>query len=320
MQVAVIGAGRGLMQTLKAIRPIATHVTVITPGSAVKGADALIRRVTSFASAADAYQVIHHCGGDAQMQRLWSQQFTPLGTPYDGVPFGVMQLIAHAQQLGSMQDALDVMRQQIRCEVEVYLVSESVHHVLVHTINGDVVQGMPDTPTTVIQSVSLSPQVQTSAAVIRALRVAQLVVIAPGSLYTNVLPALLPHGMADTMRNMTAQVVCVTPLSTVHGQTDAYRAVDYVARVSRVLGRGSINTALVNTSPYTPQQRAFLTQHGVAPLVHTADDQSILQALGIQMIGRDMLLVDDQTDLSVARLTTHHETELRRGCVLASKQ
>lgn len=320
MDVAIIGAGRGLMQTLKAIRPIASHVTVITPSSSLKGADALIRRLTAFASASDAYRVLQHCGGDAQMQRLWDQQFAPLGTPFDQVPFGMLHLIAQAQQLGSMQGALESMRQQIRCEIDVYLVTEDVHHVLVHTLDGQVHQVHHELPSTGIQTVTLSPQVQASSAVTHALRVAQLVIIAPGSLYTTVLPALLPQGMAETMRNMTAHVLCVTPLATVQGQTDAYRAVDYVARIARVLGRGSVNTALVNTAVYTPAQRAFLTQHGVSPLAATPDDAAILQALGVQLIGRDLLALDAQTELSVKRLTTHHETELRMGCVLASKQ
>jgi uncharacterized cofD-like protein len=319
MHIVVIGAGRGLMQTLKAVKPVATQLTVVTPSCAHSASDALIRRLGGFVAATQAFQVLHQFGGDAQMQRLWGQRFASLGTPYDGVPFGILHLLAHAQQLGSMQEALALLQQQIRCSVDVFLVSETVHDVLLHQNNGDVVRHQPGQSVATVTQAELTPAVQVNPAVIRALRVAQLVVIAPGSLYTTVLPALLPSGMADTLRSMTAQVVCVTPLTTVAGQTDAFRCVDYVARVARTIGRGGLDTALVNNATYSVAQRAVLTKHGVAPLLTTAGDGEIVQALGVRMVARDFLMLDGDAEVAVSQLTTHHETELRMGCVQASR-
>lgn len=319
MHIVVIGAGRGLMQTLKAVRPVATHLTVVTPSCAHSTADALIRRLGGFAAATQAFQTIHQHGGDAQMHRLWGQRFAALGTPYDGVPFGILHLLAHAQQLGSMQEALTLLQQQIRCSIDVLMVSETVHDVLLHQSNGDVVRHQPGQSVATVTQAELAPEIQVNPAVVRALRVAQLVVIAPGSLYTTVLPALLPLGMADTLRSMTAQVVCVAPLTTVAGQTDAFRCVDYVARVARTIGRGGLDTALVNNTPYGGSHRAVLAKHGMAPLLTTAGDGDIMQALGVRMVARDFLMLEDDVEPTLSRLTTHHETELRMGCVQASR-
>lgn len=319
MHVVVIGAGRGLIQTLKAVRPVATQLTVVTPSCAHSAPDALIRRLGGFAAATQAFQVLHQFGGDAQMQRLWGQHFASLGTPYDGVPFGVLHLLAHAQQLGSVQEALALLQQQIRCNIDVFLVSETLHDVLLHQSNGEVVRYQPGQRITGVTQAELAPEVPVNPAVVRALRVAQLVVIAPGSLYTTVLPALLPIGMAETLRSMTAQVVCVTPLTTVAGQTDAFRCVDYVARVARAIGRGGLDTALVNNAPYSTAHRAVLAKHGLAPLVTTAGDGDIVQALGVRLVARDFLMLDGAPDRTLGQLTTHHETELRMGCVQASR-
>jgi hypothetical protein len=57
----------------------------------------------------------------------------------------------------------------------------------------------------------------------------------------------------------------------------------------------------------------------VAPLLTTAGDGEIVQALGVRMVARDFLMLDGDAEVAVSQLTTHHETELRMGCVQASR-
>lgn len=325
MHVVVIGGGTGLWQTIDAVRPIAQRLSVVVPTCANAGADALIRRLGPFPGLSTVMDVMVHYSGDAAMQRLMQQQFLPLGTPYDRIPFGVLQLIAMAQSSGVLNDTLDAIRTQLRCDIDVLMASETPHDVVArtsdnHTYHGAAALSQPLTAP--VHHFSLDPAVAAHPHVLKVLRVADLVVIAPGHLYRTVLPALLPTGIGETLRTLTGRVACCGALTTIPGYTDAFRAVDYVARIARTLGRGAIDVALLNSNDYTPVEVALLKRHDMAPLAYTDADQQVLTALDIDVVLRDMLEPATYSGMSrsLAELTRHHAAELRMACMQIRKR
>ncbi len=90
----------------------------------------------------------------------------------------------------------------------------------------------------------------------RAIRRADTIIIGPGDLYTSLLPNLLVKDIARAVRESDAEKVYVCNLMTKHGETDNYKASDFVntihhylgARVDRVIvNDGSFNQDLVET-------------------------------------------------------------------------
>ena len=324
MHVVVIGGGSGLWQTIAAVRPVATRLSVIVPTCANSGADALIRRLGPFPGLATAVEVMLQYSGDAAVQRLMQQQFVPLGTPYDRIPFAVLQLIAMAQSTGVLADTLDAMRQQLRCDIDVLMASEHPHDIVAHTSDDHTYVGasaLAQPLSAPVQQLTLDPVVVAPPHTLKVLRVADLVVIAPGNLYRSVLPALMPVGIGETLRTLTGRVACCGALTTIAGHTDAFRAVDYVARIARTIGRGAIDVALLNSNDYTAVETAMLKHQDMAPLVYSNADQHVLTALDIAVIVRDMLepLPADASARSVAELTRHHTPELRMACMQVYK-
>jgi uncharacterized cofD-like protein len=70
---------------------------------------------------------------------------------------------------------------------------------------------------------------------IHVLRRADTIVLGPGDLYTSIVPNLLVDGVAEAIRAAEAEVVYVCNLMTKHGETDGYRASDFVREVQRYL-------------------------------------------------------------------------------------
>ncbi|MFM2309052.1 MAG: hypothetical protein RLY87_1173 [Chloroflexota bacterium] len=323
MHMVILGAGRGLINTIRAVRPLAKRITVVVPSSNDTGIDALIRRMGPFPGAATALQIIQLFGTDAAAGRLMQQVFPPFGTPYDHVPFAVLDTMAHALALGSLSEAIQRLRGITHCELDVLLASEQVHDVLVrgdspHPEPSSIYFGRPHTGA--VQSVTLDPPVDAHAAVIHALKTADAVVIAPGALYRDVLPTLMPEGIAETLRSMRGRVLCIAGLTTVPSQTDAFRAVDYVARIARALGRGAIDVALLNTQGYGTDELAILRSAKSTPMRYEAGDREVLDALGVGFVGRDLRAPRRiGAEWDVATLTSHDELELRMGCMMALK-
>jgi uncharacterized cofD-like protein len=63
-------------------------------------------------------------------------------------------------------------------------------------------------------------------------------VLGPGDLYTSILPNLLVRGIAEAVRSSEAHRIYVCNLMTKHGETDGFRASDFVREILRYLGRG----------------------------------------------------------------------------------
>ncbi|HEX6123137.1 MAG TPA: 2-phospho-L-lactate transferase CofD family protein, partial [Ktedonobacterales bacterium] len=79
-----------------------------------------------------------------------------------------------------------------------------------------------------IARVYLEPSAPACAEALRAIRRADVLVLGPGDLYTSILPNLLVEGVAEAIRASEAQTVYVCNLMTKHGETDGFRASDFV--------------------------------------------------------------------------------------------
>lgn len=86
---------------------------------------------------------------------------------------------------------------------------------------------------------------------VRAIRRADTIIIGPGDLYTSLLPNLLVRDIARAVRESEAEKVYVCNLWTKHGETDGYRASDFVETIQHYLG-GRVDKVIVNDGPFAP--------------------------------------------------------------------
>src|SRR5262249_14983352 len=84
---------------------------------------------------------------------------------------------------------------------------------------------------------------------VRAIRRADTIIIGPGDLYTSLLPNLLVCDIARAVRESDAEKVYVCNLMTKHGETDGYKASDFVNAIHNYLG-GRVDRVIVNGGPF----------------------------------------------------------------------
>ena len=80
---------------------------------------------------------------------------------------------------------------------------------------------------------------------IRAIRRADTIIIGPGDLYTSLLPNLLVPDIAQAVRESDAEKVYICNLMTKHGETDGYKASDFVNTIHTYLG-ARVDRVVVN--------------------------------------------------------------------------
>lgn len=101
---------------------------------------------------------------------------------------------------------------------------------------------------------------------VRAIRRADTIIIGPGDLYTSLLPNLLVRDIARAVRESDAEKVYVCNLMTKHGETDGYKASDFVNAIRHYLG-GRVDRVIVNDGPFPPELMETYAQEKSEPVV-----------------------------------------------------
>jgi uncharacterized cofD-like protein len=137
--------------------------------------------------------------------------------------------------------------------------------------------------------------------VLEAIAHAHVVVLAPGSLYTSLIPNLLVGGVADALRSAAALKLYVANLMTEPGETDAMSLGDHLEALNAHGGRGVIDGVVVHGRPLPPDVVARYARAGAMPL--TADRERV-RALGIWVTEADLA--------GPTELARHHPEKLSR--------
>lgn len=148
-----------------------------------------------------------------------------------------------------------------------------------------------------IKRVYLSPKAKLFFDAGRAIKGADLVVFGPGDLYTSLIPTLLIEGMCEALEKSNASICFVINLMTKRGETDSFRASDFVSifreymsvsasRLSDVIVNNKINGSKGKIS-------AWYRRYGSAPVIDDLTRQK--KKLDYRVISGEF--VDDTTFL-----------------------
>lgn len=118
---------------------------------------------------------------------------------------------------------------------------------------------------------------------VRAIRRADTIIIGPGDLYTSLLPNLLVPEIAQAVRESEAEKVYVCNLMTKHGETNGYKASDFVSTIHHYLG-GRVDKVVVNNGSFSPELLAMYAQEKNEPVV--VDSTRLLQIVPGVIIDR----------------------------------
>jgi uncharacterized cofD-like protein len=95
-------------------------------------------------------------------------------------------------------------------------------------------------------ALSLVPNAKANPAALQAIDRADLVVIAPGDLYTSLGPLLVIEGIGEALRETRAKIVYVSNLVTKYGQTEGFTVADHADEIERFGGGKFLDCVLYN--------------------------------------------------------------------------
>jgi uncharacterized cofD-like protein len=292
-KVVVIGGGTGSFTLLSALKEHTDNITAIVNMADDGGSTGVLRDELGALPPGDVRQCLVALSESAKIRELFNYRFTE-GT-FSGHSFGNLLLTALEKVSGNFSDAVETASEILNIKGTV--LPATLDNVRLRmewpddeklTLHGERVIDeyyFRKDPRTAM--LSLLPTAQANPQAIRAIKEADIVVIAPGDLYTSLGPLLIIDEIGRALQSTKATVVYVSNLVTKKGQTEGFTVSDHAAEIERFIGVHVLDYVLYNASKPNEQLAKIYREEENAYIVDVDTDR--LQRQHYQAIGGDFL-------------------------------
>jgi uncharacterized cofD-like protein len=313
-KIVVIGGGTGSFTLLSALKSHAVDLTALVNMVDDGGSTGVLRDELGVLPPGDVRQCLVALSRSPKVRDLFNYRFDE-GT-FEGHAFGNVLLSALEKVTGSFSEAVETASEILNVQGRVIPVTLDNVRLKMEwpgaslTLHGERVidaQYFKNDPRTA--TLSLIPEAKANPHALRAIKEADLIVIAPGDLYTSLGPLLVIDEIGEALQSTDAKIVYVANLVTKRGQTDGFTVSDHVAEIERFAGGPILDYVLYNkqvpseelASKYRQAEDAFVAEA----------DVEVMQKMHYQAIGGNFLgtiaKAHDNDKLPVTRSLIRHD-------------
>ena len=295
-RIAAIGGGTGLSTLLRGLKLYTKNLTAIVTMADDGGGSGRLRQDLGMLPPGDIRSCLEAlANAEPLMDQLMHYRFCE-GT-LAGQSFGNLFLAALNGIMPSFDRAVESMSQVLAITGRVLPVTTADVQLEATFENGASVVGesrifrCKKEQDCRIRRVRLIPEhPRALPAAVEALEEAEVIVLAPGSLYTSIIPNLLVDGIVDAIRRSRALKVYVCNVMTQDGETEGYTVSDHIRALFKHSCPGLFDLCLTNSSPIPPAVVQRYAQEGAEPIFC---DRESVEALGVEIISRPVSTVEN---------------------------
>lgn len=251
IKITVIGGGTGSFTMLSALKGYTSQIAAIVSMADDGGSTGVLRDELGTLPPGDVRQCLVALSDSPKVRDLFDYRFEE-GT-FAGHSFGNLLLTALEKVTGDFSEAVETASEILR-----------VHGVVIPATLDNVRLKMEWAETSLIlhgervidaeffkhdprrAELSLMPSAKANPTAIAAIEQADIVVIAPGDLYTSLGPLLVIEGMSEALAKTSALKVYVSNLVSKQGQTDNFTVSDHAAEIERFAGNPFLDYVIYN--------------------------------------------------------------------------
>ncbi len=210
-------------------------------------------------------------------QKLFDDRLSDVSGPLKGHSFGNL-IAARLERIYKGADrATDAERQLFRIRAKVLPVCLSELNLIAKLETGEEIEGETNidlrgankdyNPKHKIMRIYFDSNPDPNPEVIKAIKEADKIIFSSGDLYTSLLPHLLINNIRDAISASKAKVILVLNLMTKKGETDSFKASDYLKVFIKYLeDKNRINYAIGNTNGLTREILRVYKKDGQEPV------------------------------------------------------
>ncbi|MGH7141909.1 MAG: gluconeogenesis factor YvcK family protein [Candidatus Saccharimonadales bacterium] len=309
--IVVIGGGAGSFTLLRSLKDLTPNITALVNMADDGGSTGILRDELGVLPPGDVRQCLVALSRTSEMRELFNYRFSE--GMFKGHSFGNLFLTALEKTTGSFATAVETASKVLNVRGTVLPITLDNVRLVLHHQDGTFTSGehLIDVAnfgaTNMRPKLSLDPEATINPKAAKAIAEANVVVIAPGDLYTSLGSLLIVDGVAGALKTTRAKIVYVCNLVVKPGQTDGFSVFDHASEIERFAGP-VLDYVLYNTaSPPETLMQYYSKYHADLVFYDTKDFESAhYQAVGMPLVAKQPVLPHDSDVLASYRSVIRH--------------
>ncbi|HEX21471.1 MAG TPA: uridine diphosphate-N-acetylglucosamine-binding protein YvcK [Actinobacteria bacterium] len=286
-KVVAVGGGHGLPIALKSIQKYSQNITAIATVADDGGSSGRLRRELAVLPPGDSRNCLVALADDNLISRLFQYRFT-CGEGMAGHALGNLIIAALSELTGDFSTALAEAGKLLKAKGKVLPPTDEKVTLCARLEPEGTIRGQCNVANRLRSLVSIWLEPTNSRAneeAVAAIKAADQIIIGPGSLFTSIFPNLLVSGIRDAIEGSKAQRIFICNTMVQAGETDGFTAEQHITAIFKYIGRGLIDTAIINQSSFSSQHLSELAKINVTPV---AAGENNLAELDMEVIFADL--------------------------------
>jgi uncharacterized cofD-like protein len=293
----VIGGGTGSFSVLSGLRDHVSDISAIVSMADDGGSTGVLRDELGVLPPGDVRQcLVALSDASEELRQLFNFRFKK--GSFEGHSFGNLFLSAVEKMTDNFDDAVRMAGDVLQIKGRVIPITLSDVRLAVSWNDGTVIRGEGKIDVASFKTekgkpdnLYLEPNAQLNPHAAHAILEADIIVIAPGDLYTTFGPLLVVDGVKEALAATKAKIVYVSNLVIKPGHTDDLTVAGHAAEIERFAGGPILDYVLYNTMVPAPELFEKYAKEG--EVLVEADARELAQA-HYESIGRDLIAGRDE--------------------------
>lgn len=291
-KVVVLGGGNGLSTLLRGLKQFPLDLTAIVSVCDDGASSGILRKEFNTPAMGDIRRVLISLSETEPIfEKMFNYRFKT-DSYLNGHAVGNFLLQAMTEITGSLSEAILSLEKVLNLKGKVIPLTENGDITLVaEMIDGEIVEGEHNITEAnkTIKKVYYKNEPEITPEAIKAIKKADLVILSVGSLYTSIIPNIIPKEMKEALKHSKAKIMYVCNIMTQPGETDKYKVSDHVNKLNEYLDERKIDVVIANKGKIEPN---IITKYSSLeqkdPVI--LDKQNLK---GVEIISDDLVKVEE---------------------------
>lgn len=291
-KVVVMGGGNGLSTLLRGLKQFPLDLTAIVSVCDDGKSTGILRKEFNTPAMGDIRRVLISLSETEPLfEKMFNYRFET-DSYLNGHAVGNFLLQAMTDITGSVSEGIKALGKVLNLNGKVIPLTENGDITLVAEMtDGTIVEGehhITEANKT-IKKVFYKNEPEITSEAIKSIKKADLIILSVGSLYTSIIPNLIPQEIKQVLNDSSAKIMYVCNIMTQPGETDKFKVSDHINKLNEYLDKRKVDIVIANNGKIEPSiinKYASLEQKDPVIL----DKQNLK---GIEIISDDLVKVEE---------------------------
>jgi uncharacterized cofD-like protein len=287
IRVVAFGGGTGLPVLLRGLRDRVGDLTAVVTVADDGGSSGRLRQELGVAPPGDVRNCLVALAGRRRLAEVFEYRFEAPGDLNDH-SVGNIIIAALSDMAGGFCEGVEQAARFLRIKGRVFPAATESLTLVVRFLDGTITRGesVVHEVGKQVSEVSVKPAgIPAPSGVIESIEAADMLVLAPGSLFTSTIPALLGGGVREALADFGGPILYVANVMTQQGETGGFTVSDHVRAIAQHVGP-VVTDVLVHSGNLPPHVLARYEAEKAEPVTV---DTGVLREMGLRVREKDLL-------------------------------